>query len=95
MKITKVGVGFPAALGAATLALGLLGAARAEHAHWLETPGTCVEDLGSGQTEISDAQHGGYHRLHVNFHLGVPGTVAFQNPQNPVSVGKVVTVPCP
>lgn len=96
MQITRVGLPpLVAALVSAALALGSLGAAHAEHAHWLQTPGTCLEDLGSGQTSIADTEHGGYHQFHLNVHLGVPGTHAFANPQNPVSVGKVVTVPCP
>jgi hypothetical protein len=82
-------------VGAAALTLISPGTARAAHEHWLETPGTCVENLGSGQTSISDPDHGGYHQIHENVHLGVPGLDAFANPNNPVSVGKVVTVPCP
>jgi hypothetical protein len=90
MRIKTLATGALAvmALGATALALGSPGTARAEHAHWLVTPGTCVEDLGSGQTSITDTEHGGYHRFHFNVHLGVPGAEAFANPNNPVSVGK-------
>jgi len=69
------------------------GTAQAGHAHWLDTPGTCVVDIGSGQTSISDSTHGGYHQFHENVHLGEPGVHAFANPNNPVSVGK--DAPCP
>ena len=62
--------------------------ALAEHEHWLQTPGTCVVNIASGQTSIDDPDHGGYHRFHVNVHTGKPGTSAFGNPNNPVSVGK-------
>ena len=80
------------ALGATALALGSPGTARAEHEHWLLTPGTCVQDMGSGQTSIDDPGHGGYHRFHTNVHLGVPGLEAFANANNPISIGKGV---CP
>ena len=56
----------------------------AGHAHWLSTPGTCLSDIGSGQTSQTDGA--GAHRLHANVHLGTPGTSAFGN--TPVSVGK-------
>jgi hypothetical protein len=79
-----IGVLLVLAIGAAT--------ASAEHQHWLQTPGACVEDLGSGQTGISDPDHGGYHRFHVNVHIGQPGA-AFENPHNPVAVGKGETCP--
>jgi len=59
----------------------------AGHAHWLETPGTFIPDIGSGQTSISDPEQGGYHQFHNHVHLGTPGTFAFgQGGQ--VSVGK-------
>lgn len=71
----------------ALLLVGLAPAALAGHAHWIDTPGTCLEDVGSGQTSISDPSHGGYHRFHDNVHLGVPGTFAFDQ-GGQVSVGK-------
>ena len=76
----------------ALLIVGMLaGPAFAGHDHWLQTPGTCVEDIGSGQT--AQTTGGGAHRFHDNVHLGIPGTSAFT--RTPVTVGKVVTVPCP
>jgi hypothetical protein len=94
MRIKKLATGALATmmLGAAALAFGSPGTAHAEHEHWLLTPGTCVQDLGSGQTSIDDPGHGGYHRFHLNVHLGVPGLEAFANSSNPVSVGKGI---CP
>lgn len=90
MRMTRVVTGGLATLvvGAAALAVASPDSARAEHEHWLLTPGTCVQDLGSGQTSISDPEHGGHHQFHLNVHLGVPGLEAFANPNNPVSVGK-------
>jgi hypothetical protein len=70
------------------LALALAaGPAAAGHQHWLQTPGTCVEDIASGQTRISDPDHGGYHRFHNNVHIGQPGA-AFENPKNPVAIDR-------
>lgn len=48
-------------------------AAFAAHEHFLVTPGTCVENIGAGQTSIDDPDHGGYHRFHDNVHTGTPG----------------------
>ena len=59
----------------------------ASHEHWLDTPGTCVADIASGQTAQGPGE-GGYHQFHENVHLGTPGTEAFANPHNPVEVGK-------
>lgn len=73
-------------LVATALLVALPLAAYGGHPHWLQTPGTCVEDLGSGQT--SQTSGGGFHRFHNNVHLGQPGTSAFANENNPVSVGK-------
>ena len=70
----------------AALMLSSSAIAVADHTHWLLTPGTCVLDLASGQTSQSDG--GGFHRFHVNVHLGTPGTFAFAQPNNPVSVGR-------
>lgn len=81
LAVTAIGV-------AALTSLGSPGSARAEHGHWLLTPGTCVENMGSGQTSIDDPDHGGYHQFHANVHLGVPGLNAFANASNPISVGK-------
>ena len=59
----------------------------ASHPHYLLTPGTCVEDMASGQTS-KDEGEGGYHKFHDNVHKGQPGTAAFENPNNPVYVDK-------
>lgn len=59
----------------------------ASHEHYLSTPGTCVEDVASGQTAKGEGE-GGYHKFHDNVHKGQPGMVAFGNPNNPVSVDK-------
>lgn len=37
---------------------------------------TTCQYIGSGQTSISDADHGGYHRIHDNVHAGRPGSDA-------------------
>lgn len=71
----------------ALLLVGLAPAAVAGHPHWISNPGTCVEDVGKGQTAISDPSHGGYHQFHDNVHLGVPGAFAFAR-SGQVSVGK-------
>ena len=59
----------------------------ASHEHYLSTPGTCVEDIASGQT-AKDEGEGGYHKFHDNVHKGQPGMVAFANPNNPVYLDK-------
>ncbi len=63
----------------------------ASHEHYLLTPGTCVEDVARGQTSKAENE-GGYHKFHDNVHKGQPGTAAFENPNNPVTVDKG---PCP
>ena len=77
------------ALGAAAL-LTTASPASANHDHWLQTPGTCVEDIARGQTAKSEGE-GGYHTFHENVHFGQPGEHAFDN--GPVSVGKGETCP--
>ena len=67
-------------------ALAFAGPASAEHDHWLETPGTLIGDIGSGQTAISDSEHGGYHRFHNNVHTGTAGQTL--NAKTPVSIGR-------
>lgn len=67
--------------------MALSGPAFASHEHYLSTPGTCVEDVASGQTEKGEGE-GGYHKFHENVHKGQPGTEAFENPHNPTSVDK-------
>ncbi len=78
-----------ALVGALTVTGG--SAALAAHDHYLVTPGTCVEDIASGQT--SQTSGGGVHQFHDNVHLGTPGMEAFANPDNPVSVYKAGTGP--
>lgn len=68
------------------------GPAFADHAHYLVTPGTTVEDIASGQTEKCASEPGG-HKFHENMHVGQPGK-AFANPRNPVSVGKSEDATC-
>lgn len=65
--------------------MALSGPAFASHDHYLLTPGTCVEDVASGQTRKEPGEDG-YHRFHDNVHKGQPGLAAFQKPNNPVSV---------
>ena len=73
----------------------LSGPAFASHEHYLVTPGTCVEDIASGQTSKGPGE-GGYHKFHENVHLGTPGMVAFESDNNPVAVYKAGTGPgCP
>ena len=67
-----------------------MSSATASHDHWLQTPGTCVEDIASGQTRKAEGE-GGYHKFHDNVHMGQPGTAAFEN--GPVAVGKGATCP--
>lgn len=61
------------------------GSALACHEHALNTPGHTVDNIARGQTSKEEGQ-GGYHQFHTNVHKGVPGTTAFENPNNPVSV---------
>ena len=78
------------AVMAATMALA--GPAFADHEHYLVTPGITVEDIGSGQTEKCSDEPGG-HKFHENMHVGQAGE-AFDNPKNPVSVGKSENATC-
>lgn len=80
LKMVILGVG-------ATLSLLTAAPAAASHDHHMETPGTCVEDIARGQTAKAEGD-GGYHMFHDNVHKGMPGTKAFANPNNPVSVDK-------
>ncbi len=73
--------------GMAALSISVASPASASHQHYLLTPGTCVEDIASGQTS-KEMGEGGGHKFHENFHKGQPGMVAFNNPNNPVSVDK-------
>jgi hypothetical protein len=75
--------------------MALAGPAFADHAHYLVTPGTTVEDIGGGQTKKCSTDPGG-HKFHKNMHAGQPGEEdgAFDNPRNPVSVGKSENATC-
>ena len=73
-----------AAMMAASMAFSA--SAFAIHPHYLSTPGTCVEDVASGQTSKGEGE-GGYHKFHDNVHKGQPGLVAFEKENNLVSVG--------
>lgn len=85
---------FLCALIVAVALIGLSGGpTSANHDHNLITPGTTVIDLGNGQTEKCSTDPGG-HMFHENVHLGVPGTKAFANPSNPVSIVKTENATC-
>ncbi|MGD9714653.1 MAG: hypothetical protein AB7V46_21730, partial [Thermomicrobiales bacterium] len=75
------------------LLLGGAGAVSAGHDHNLTTPGKVVVDIANGQTEKCADEPAG-HKFHENVHLGTPGTTAFENPNNPVSVAKEGDDPC-
>ncbi len=69
-----------AAMMVATMAVA--GPALAGHPHYLVTPGTCVDDIASGQT--SQTSGGGAHQFHENVHVdpdsgeeATPGEFAF------------------
>ena len=76
----------------AIVALAIAAPASAAHEHYLVTPGRCVEDIASGQTQKGSGE-GGYHQFHQNVHLGQPGMKAFANPNNPIAVYKTGTGP--
>jgi len=69
------------------------GTALADHDHDLSTPGHTVVDIANGQTEKCASDHGG-HKFHTNVHLGQPGSFAFEQPNNPVSVSKTEDATC-
>ena len=84
-----------AVLAVMVVSLTFSGPAFASHEHYLVTPGTCIENIASGQTE-KDPGEGGYHKFHENVHLSIAGTVAFASENNPVAVYKTGTGPgCP
>ena len=78
---------------AVSLLIGGGGAALADHDHDIITPGTTVEDVANGQTEKCATDPGG-HQFHTHMHTGMPGMVAFENPNNPVSVVKTEAATC-
>lgn len=77
------------AVGFAALAIGASAipalAAVPPHDHWLTTGGGTVVHVGPDvctNPDIYDA----WLNFHLNVHKGVPGTEAFMNPNNPVSI---------
>ncbi len=72
---------------AVALSIGIAVPTYASHEHYIDTPGTCVDDVASGQTAKA-AGEGGYHRFHDNVHKGQPGNEAFANANNLVAVDK-------
>jgi hypothetical protein len=74
-------------LAALVAAVAFSAPASASHQHWLQTPAGCKEDVASGQTRKEEGEPGG-HKFHYNVHTGTPGTHAFSQEQNPVSVGR-------
>jgi len=72
---------------------GSSGRALADHDHNLITPGTTVVDIANGETEKCATDAGG-HKFHENVHIGVPGTFAFAQPNNPVSIIKTENATC-
>ena len=82
-----------AAMMAASMAFSA--SAFASHGHYLLTPGTCVEDVASGQTSKGPGE-GGYHKFHDHVHKRQPRMVAFEKENNPVYVDKTGAGPaCP
>jgi hypothetical protein len=73
--------------------LALASPAFADHAHNLITPGTTVENIGSGQTEKGCGEPG-YHKFHENVHIGTPGTFAFPQSGNVSVVKTENATPC-
>jgi hypothetical protein len=78
---------------ALTFGVSVAAPAFADHDHNLITPGTTVVDIGDGQTEKCASDPGG-HMYHDHVHFGMPGTFAFQNPNNPVSLIKTENATC-
>ena len=89
MKIRITAMVFAGALAMPMFA----GTALADHDHDLLTPGTTVVDIANGQTEKCPGDPGG-HKFHGNVHTGTPGTFAFAQPKNPVSVIKTENATC-
>ena len=74
-------------LGVLVAALAFAAPALPSHQHWMETPAGCREDVASGETRKREGEPGG-HKFHENVHAGKPGTFAFEQERNPVSVGR-------
>ena len=73
------------------LTMALAGPAVAGHKHWLQTPGTCVTDVASGQTSQVDG--GGFHQFHNNVHIGTAGAALAATGN--ITIGKSDTGACP
>lgn len=73
------------------LFMALANPAIADHKHWLQTPGTCVTDVASGQT--AQTEGGGFHRFHENVHIGTAGAALGDSGQ--IAIGKSDTGACP
>jgi hypothetical protein len=58
------------ALSVTALVVVLAAPAFAGHDHFIETPNGKCHQVAQGQTSIEDPTHGGYHKFHVNVHLG-------------------------
>ena len=61
------------ALLAAGVAVSTAVPALAAHDHYVVTPNGDCHQVAQGQTSIADPDHGGYHRFHVNVHIGATG----------------------
>lgn len=65
--------------------------AGATHPHHLDTPGACVDrngaGFGTGQAHSENTADPGDTTFHERVHKGTPGTWAFTQANNPVSVG--------
>ena len=53
------------------------GTALADHDHYLLTPNGKCHQVARGQTAIGDSDHGGFHRYHVNVHVGATESTTF------------------
>lgn len=73
--------------GMAAVTMGITSPAAANHAHYLDTPGTCVEDIAHGQTSKTEGEGGG-HMFHLNVHKGKPGSILVGGEHHPVTIGK-------
>jgi hypothetical protein len=83
LVIAAVTAAFAAALTVGSAAPA--GAAVPPHEHWLTTGSGSVVHVGPdvcANPDIYDA----WLNFHLNVHRGVPGTQAFTNPDNPVSI---------
>lgn len=80
-----------AVVGSATvMVLATAAPAVAEHPHVIMTPGTCVDRAGTG---FGTGEQHDDTSFHERVHMGAPGTFAFTQEHNPVSIkGRTV---CP